>query len=76
LSVKQHKETQPAGKIEVFTATKCSKVFSGDQPYENGVVLTSTLMMEAETVSETVDYNSIFARLIAREGFIITCFNL
>jgi hypothetical protein len=32
--------------------------------------LTSALMMEAETVSETLDYNAILARLIAREDFI------
>jgi hypothetical protein len=29
--------------------------------------VTSTLMMEVETVSETLDYNSILTRLIARE---------
>jgi hypothetical protein len=33
-------------------------------------LITSTLMMEAETISETLDYSAILTWLIAREDFI------
>jgi hypothetical protein len=44
---------------------ECCEVFSGDRPL-------STLIMEAQTVSETFCYDAIFTQLIARENFI--CF--
>jgi hypothetical protein len=48
-----------------------NQVFSGDQPSENGVVIhhTSTLMMEADVLSEMLARNSILTRLIARKHF-------
>lgn len=57
--------------------------FWGDHSCENGVVIRrfrnclclnnqgiSTLMMEVEAVSETLDHNSILTRLMAREDII------
>jgi hypothetical protein len=64
--------------FEAFTATESSKVFSGDQPSigMNARAVVSltilTLRMEAETVSETLNYNAILTRLISREDFIAT----
>jgi hypothetical protein len=69
-------------RCEFSTATERNKVFSGDKPcelcelcsYASEAVstsITSTLMMEAETVSEALDHNSILTRLIAREVIII-----
>jgi hypothetical protein len=49
---------------EAFTANECNEVFPGDQPCNNGC--DPTLMMEAETVSETSDHNSILTWLTAR----------
>jgi hypothetical protein len=41
-------------------------VFLGDQPYKYEA---STLMTEAETVFETLEWNSMLIRLIAPEDF-------
>jgi hypothetical protein len=41
-------------------------VFAGDQPCENGVDDPS-LIMEAETVSETFDHDEILTRMIVRD---------
>jgi hypothetical protein len=65
-------------RFEAFTAIECSGIFSGDQPCENGVViksfgerlcLTLILMLVAQTVSETLDYNATLTQLIAQEDF-------
>lgn len=62
-------------KFEGITATDCNEVFSGKHPYKIELVSVletiyafishQRLMIEAETVSKTLETSSMFTRLIA-----------
>jgi hypothetical protein len=54
-------------RFEVFTASKCSKIFSGHVSVEPQTIIrvdTSTLMMETENNSETLLISSTLTWLI------------